>query len=416
VIQIISNSLRLILTRGINALALLGLVVIISRRLGPEIFGDFSFLNAIVLTGIVMAGYGLDSYLVREISRDKARGNRLLSTVLEFKALSSLLIFMCIIILFGYVLDAKGLMGFLSAFSVIVFFNTFSQSFWFYSDAFDNFRLHSTLWATSNILKVLMVLVILSFRESLSAVIYAIIFSEGVTLVLSYRSAATKYGIKFSFIPFDEIFHLLKRCFPLAIIFSLSAIYFRIDIIMLELLNGKHAVGQYAAAFKLVELLSIIPHTVCLAAFPSLSNNFIYNIDEYVRDSYKIMLFLGVSGLMLSLLVYFFSDAIIELIYGPAYRESANSFKIFSMVVVLLFINGYFAFLNLAGNQETLVALVLVAATFLNIILNFQFIPRYSHVGAVYATLFSEILILALYLVHHARFYVHKKNCQHDLQ
>lgn len=403
-IQILRNSLRLILTRGLNALALLGLVIIISRRLGPEIFGDFSFMNAVVLTGVVIAGYGLDTYLVREISRDHTRGNRLLSAVLEFKAISSLITFVGIIVLFGYILKTEELTGMIALFATVLFFNTLSQSFWFYGDAFSNFRLHASLWGMSNILKVSMVWLALLFLNGLNAVIHAIIFSECITFVISYLVVSKTHEIKLSFVPLRDIFHLLKQCFPMAVIFSLSAIYFRIDIIMLEFLSSKHAVGQYSAAFKLVEFFSIIPHTVCLAAFPGLSNDFIHNIDEYVKNSYKIMLLLGACGLILSLLIYAFSNDIIKAIYGPAYRESADSLEIFSMVLVLIFINGYFAYINLAGNRDKYVFFVLVSATFLNIILNFQFIPQYSHVGAVYATLFSEILILALYLIRQIKF------------
>ena len=405
--QIISNAIRLILTRGVNALALLGLTVVISRKLGPHLFGDFSFMNAIVLTGIVIAGYGLDTFLVREVSRDRKSGQALLSTVLSFKILSSLAVFSVSVVIFGYVFKSENLTRYIWLFSTVIFLNSISQTFWYYSDAFDNFRLHSVLWAASNVLKVVIVWVFLLVQISLSAAIFAIIFAEFVTMTVSYWATSAKYRLKLHFVAFGAVTRLFRRCFPMALIFGLSAIYFRIGIMMLELMDGKYAVGQYAAAFKMVELLSIVPHTVCLAAFPSLSVNFVDDMDEFFRNSSKILMFLGISGLFLSLLLYVFAGSVINLIYGSAYTEAVDALKIFAWIVLLLFVNGYFAYLNLAGNLEMFVASVIVSATVLHVFLNFHLIPQYSHVGAAYAALFSEILMLTLYLGH---FIVRKRN------
>ena len=79
------NSAYLFAARFINSLAILGLILLISRRLGPDIFGGYSFLTALIMTGIVVANFGLDTLLVREVSRDHSVGPKYLSSVLGFK-------------------------------------------------------------------------------------------------------------------------------------------------------------------------------------------------------------------------------------------------------------------------------------------------------------------------------------------
>jgi len=397
--QLTKNITYLFSARAVNAASIMALVLIISRRLGPDIFGGYSFLNAVIMTGIVVATFGLDTFMVREVSRGPFLGNQILSSVLGFKVISSLVVMASVGALFSFFLEDQAIIRLLAVFSIVICLNSLSQSFWYYGDAFQKFQFHASLWATSNVIKIPIVWFFISIEQELVMIIYALIIAEIISLIISGCLIRRRFKLVLDNLFFKSIPILLKKVWLLAVVFILSAIYFRIDMMMLEVMKGEKAVGIYSAGYKLIEFLSIIPGTVTIAALPGLSVDFSTNIEAFRLSLVRTIAMLGISGAVISSLLYGFSRQVILLLYGPLFSDSALSLRILSVVVFFIFVNGYFAYVAIATNNERAVALILVISTILNVLFNFYLIPRYSHVGAALSTLFSEILMLISYSI-----------------
>jgi len=397
--QLTKNAAILFSARLINALSILGIIVIISRYLGPDIFGGYSFLHAVVITGIVIANFGLDTFMVREISRDALQGNKLLISVLEFKIISSLVVIVGIAGIFSYVLKDTLLFRLLVIFSIVILFNALSQSFWFYGDAFQKFQYHASLWAFSNVIKVPLVWLFIAVEQELEMVIYGLIIAEAVSLIISYLWIRRCFRLILEKLSITVLLPLLKKAWPLAIIFILSALYFRIDMMMLEVMKGERAVGLYAAAYKLIEFLSIVPGTVTIAALPGLSSDFYANIENFRATFFKTAIILGIGGIAVGSFLYFFSHQVILTLYGPLFFDSVHSLSILSGVILFLFLNGYLAYVTIAADNDKAVVPILILSIMINVGLNFHLIPKYSHIGAAVATLLSEIVMFFAYIV-----------------
>jgi len=397
--QLAKNSAYLFSARCVNALAIMALTLIITRRLGPDIFGGYSFLNAVVMTGVVIANFGLDTFMVREVSRNTTEGNQLLSVVLGSKLVLSLMVMVAINAIFWLFLEQKTMVALLALFSIVVCLNSLSQSFWYYADAFQEFQVHAVLWASLNVIKVPLVWCFITIREDLSMVIYALIIAEVISLLISGCWTRLRFRIVFGKIPFKSMLPLLKRVWPMAAVFILSAIYFRVDMIILEVMKGEKAVGTYSAACRLIEFLSIIPGTVAMAALPGLATDYSDNRDVFRTKFFRTIVALGVVGAMTGSLLFLFSRHLILFLYGPLFSDSAVSLCILSGSVFFLFVNGYWAFAAISTNHEKRVASIVLVSTILNILMNICLIPRYSGVGAAISTLISEIFMLVLYVV-----------------
>ncbi len=397
--NLINNSIYLYFARIVNSLSIMALILIISRMLGPEIFGGYSFLNTVIITGIIISSFGLDTYFVRETSRDLNIGNQLLPSVLGFKIISSLIVIAGIFVVFNFILLDKYLVKLLLIYSIVICLNSLSQSFWYYGNAFQKFQFHAGLWAFSNIIKVPFVWIFILINQNLYMIVYALILSEIISLVVSGYTVQKYFNLYIFNVTFNDILPLLKKVWSLAIIFILSALYFRIDQMMLELMKGDRAVGIYSASFKLIEFLTIIPGTVTVAALPGLVSNYSENIDGFRNSFYRVITLLGVSGAVIGLLLYIFSKQIILLLYGALFFDSILSLNILSGVVFFLFVNGYLAYITIATNNDRAVVGILVVSTTLNVLLNYYLIPIYSHAGAAISTLISEIVMFLLYIV-----------------
>ena len=396
--QLVKNSAFLFGARLINSLSILALILIISRRLGPDIFGGYSFLNAVVMTGVVVANFGLDTLMVREVSRDPLQGNRFLSSVLGFKLISSLVVMAGLWALFKLLLDDQDMVRLLAVFSIVICLNSLSQSFWYYGDAFQKFQPHAILWASLNVIKVPVVWFGTSVRPELAMVVYALIIAEVISLIISGCWIKARFKLVIINPSFKSMLPLFKRAWPLAVIFILSAIYFRVDLMMLEVMKGNRAVGIYSAAYKLIEVLSIVPGTVTIAALPGLAADYYGNIEAFRVSFYRTTAWLGVGGGVIALFLYVFSEKVVLLLYGHSFFDSVVCLRILSMVIFFLFVNACLAYVMIASNNDRPVALILVISTILNVTFNLYLIPRYSYVGAAVSTMLSEILMLLCYV------------------
>jgi O-antigen/teichoic acid export membrane protein len=377
----------------------MGIVLIITRKLGPDVFGGYAFLNAVIMTSVVIANFGLDTLMVREVSRDSSQGNRFLFNALGFKVISSLLVMVSVWSIFRLLWDNEAMIRLLAAFSIVIFLNSLSQSFWYYGDAFQEFQLHAFLWALLNVIKVVSVWLVVSCRQGLTAVIYALVIAEFISLMISGWWVRLHFRLVLSHLSLKSMRLLFKKVWPLAIVFILSALYFRVNLMMLEVMKGEKAVGIYAAAYKLIEFFAIIPGTVTVAALPGLAADYPANIEAFRTSFYKTLTALSVVGGAIGLFLYLFSKQIIPLLYGPLFSDSVLSLRILSGAVFFMFVNGYLAYVTIATNNDKPVALILIVSTILNVVFNYYLIPRYSHVGAAFATLFSEVCMVLLYVV-----------------
>jgi len=319
--------------------------------------------------------------------------------VLGFKVISSLVVMAAMCALFKLLLDDQDIVRLLAVFSVVICLNSLSQSFWYYGDAFQKFQFHSILWASSNVIKVPIVWFFISLRESLSMVIYALVIAELISVLMSACWICLSFRLALSNLSFKSMAPLLRKGWPLAVVFILSAIYFRIDLIMLEVMKGEKVVGIYSAAYRLIEFLSIIPGTVTIAALPGLAADYSTDMENFRAGFYKTLAVLGVGGGAIGLVVYLFSKQIVLLLYGPLFSDSVVSLSILSGVVFFLFVNACLSYVTIASNNDRPVALILVISTVLNILLNLYLIPRYSHVGAAVSTLLSEVSMLLFYII-----------------
>ena len=383
----------------VNVIAQLGIVVLISRRLGPDAFGEFAFMNAVVMTGTVAAIFGLDTFMVREVSRDAARGNRLLWTILRFKTVSSVVVIGVVFILFRFVLDTRSISNLLTLFSVAICLNARAQSFWFYGDAFNRFKIHAFLWAGSNLVRLGFIWLLFFYDTNLRMVIYAIILAETVGLMISFATVKTIFKVRSVHVPVQDLLELLIKCYPMALIFILSVLYFRMDLIMLKLIYTAGEAGYFAATLRIVEFVAIIPGTIYMAAFPVLSKNYVHDRKAFYASVRKSILMLGPFAILISLITLFLAPGIIDILYGDAFAEAANSLRIMSGVIFLLFFSGYFAYFHMSTGNEKYVAAILFVAALFKATCNYVLIPQYGADGAAFTAMLSETLIVILYII-----------------
>jgi O-antigen/teichoic acid export membrane protein len=176
-----------------------------------------------------------------------------------------------------------------------------------------------------------------------------------------------------------------------------SVLYFRLDIVMLQLMTEEKVVGFYSAAYKLFEVVVILPHSFMLVLFPNLVEEYHTDRSRFRNSSKKALAMYSLIGGGITLVLWGFSREIILLIYGDKFLPSIAMLNILSWAVFLFFINFLLSNILITSGRETINTWNLLGATILNITLNLVLIPQYGAIGAAWSTVFCEaVLILAL--------------------
>ena len=97
---------------------------------------------------------------------------------------------------------------------------------------------------------------------------------------------------------------------------------------------------------------------------------------------------------LIVLFFYVFHDGLIQITFGNSFKDSSNILMLLSIGLIPMF-NAFLrsSYLTITGNQKIILYTTMLSAI-LNIILNYFFINIFEVVGAVYATVLTQILSL----------------------
>jgi O-antigen/teichoic acid export membrane protein len=372
----------------------------LARYLGTVGFGKYSFVFAYIAFFGVITDLGLQTILVREISRDPSNASKLFGNAYIMKLTLSIFavaLSMIVITLMSYPTDTTTYI-YIASFTLL--FLSFSE---FYDAIFQvNLRMEYSIIAklAFKVLSAGLIIWIILSHGSLMQVLIALVFSEMAKTLLSYLFSRKFVRPRFA-IDFGLWKYLFKEALPVALTSLIWVIYNRIDVVMLSMMTGDAEVGLYSAAYKLADPLSLIPHALMISLFPIMSASFITSKERLVKSYRLSFKYLLIITLPIAMGVSILSDKFIFLIYGADFSGSAAALKI--LIWALVFISGSTIFGHLlpAIGKQKQVTYITALCAFGNITLNFVLIPLMSYVGASIATVVTALLafILGFYFV-----------------
>ena len=399
----IQNTFYIFAGRITNAIFLFLLTLVVSRQLGPALFGVFSFLTTVVMAASCFANLGLDTWMVREVTKNSERGRYYLSNILGLKVAASLITIVLISLVFQLTNLPENTHRLLLVILASVLFNSLSQALWHYGNCFKRFVYHSSLWATSNIIKSFFGITLVLLYKEIEPLVYGLVIAEALALIVSFFVIRKKFGSFAIEFDFESWKNFLTRAGPIAFGMIFSVLYFRLDIVMLQMMTEEKIVGWYSAAYRFYEVTLILPHSFMLVLFPTLVEE--YNIDrlkfkESLQKAIRIFSLIG-GGIAAGL--WFFSGEIIMLVYGEKFSQSIGILNILAPAVFLFFMNFLLSNVLITSNREKINTWNLVFATSLNVTLNLLLIPKYGAEGAAWATVFCEGILVLLMSVQISR-------------
>lgn len=365
---------------------------LITGYLGQDGFGQYSTMLAFFAFFSALADLGLNSVTAREISRENADEKNILDKVFSLRLTSSFVVFLLsplLLVFFNYSRDLKT--GILIAAGAVVF-STMSQmlnGIFQKRLAMDKVALVEFAGKLFQVgLIVLIVKNNLGFLSVVMAFFLALCFNAIGVLLLSRRYV--KFRPHFDFAYWKNF---LEESLPMGATAVITFMYFKLDTILLSVLQPSAHVGIYNVAYKIIENLIFFPAMLAGLILPILSRFIFANREQFkdIADKTFIVFLLIIAPIIVG--TFFLASDIIHIVSGSGFSESILVLRILIFALGFIFFGHFFTMLLVVGNaQKKLMQMLLIAAAF-NIALNMIFITRYSYIGAAYASLATETFV-----------------------
>lgn len=259
------------------------------------------------------------------------------------------------------------------------------------------------------------VLMITRLLVSLFVIIYLVVGRqmglEGILIGqicghISYFILVLRFSIRNSRINFDTklIANLITFSIPLIFALVSSVIITITDRYCLKSLATMEDVGVYSAAYKIANTLLLIFGAMQMALTPM----FYQKMEDPNRLRFysKIITYSVYVGMILTLGISFFGLEIIKVLSrNPDYWLANNAIPVLSFSLLFGMVRYYIAhFLSIAKRTRQ-IALITIFVAIVNLGINLLLIPRYSYMGAAFATLFAQLLFLLLMYYYGQKYY-----------
>ncbi len=360
------------------------------RYLGPERYGVYAYALSFVNLFGSLAALGIESIAVRELSRSEERAGDLLGSAMALRVLSGLASAALAVGLSLVVADTADQRAAVSvaAIGLALQFPTALDG-WFQARILRRPTALVRLWSAlgTAAAKGLFVLAALP----LSAFLWLYVANHVVTGIgmlaafRRHRPAALRLRAHGA-----AMKKLLAESWPMLVAGLSVTVYMKIDQVMLGEMQGSAAVGLYATAANLSELWYFLPMAVASSAFPVIvqaaSAGDQANLDKRMQLLYDGMVLLSYA---IALPLAVLAVPITVAFFGETYTAAGEILAVHIWSFVFVALGSARARYLVARDMVRFSMVSTSLGALLNVVLNLLLIPRFSGVGAAWATLAS---------------------------
>ena len=391
------NTLIQILGKGISIILGFITVGLLTRYLGQEGFGNFTLVFAYLSLFGIIADFGLQLTMVRELAK-KIAPQSIYGTYFWLKVIlvifSTLLAIICLLFLpysyflkIGIIVASMGVaVGVLNTYGAVIF-----QA---------NLRLDlvTAMDVLTKIVTTIFVVLFVFLKFGFYSILVTILIGNlaGTVLIIFLIKKLITFNLAFDL---NLAKKLIIQSFPVGLISVLALFYFKIDTLILSIFRGATEVGIYGLAYKIIENLLVLWGFYMATLYPLLSNLLskrkTIEAGELWRKS--LLISLGFSATII-VIGYIFAPLVIQILGGREFGGSVIALRILLFSIPLFFVNNLFYHTFLAKNETRRPLLAISSSLIFNLILNLIFIPKWGYIAAAFNTLIAEEFLLVFYL------------------
>jgi O-antigen/teichoic acid export membrane protein len=403
--RVAKNSLAPIVLNLFNRAIEMAFAALMARILGPVGNGRYATAVNIYLWFDIIANFGLDMYLMREVARQRERTWELFLTTSALR----LLLFLAAFPLLG---------GFLAAWqsleaplaretvwaTVLLYLGLLPGSLAYgLAAVFRGHEKHeypAAVQTVTTIIKVTLGVLVLVGGLGIVGLAGASIVTNfctlGILAVMAYRLLG-RAGVRPALqVPLWRA--MVAESWPLMLSLLLQALFPGVNVLLLQRLQGDAVVGWYDAARKWLDALNIIPSFFTIAIFPLMARLAVED-REALRTAYRLSVkLLTAVAVPTAILVALLATPLVGVLSGSAFLpHGAVALRLMVWSILFGWFNSLTNYVLIALNRQRYVFLASGARVAFTVAANLLLTGRYSYVASAGILIAGEALLAVLF-------------------
>lgn len=392
--QFAANVLAQGLARVLSIACNLALVLVVARLMGAETFGRFSYVLAFITVGATLADLGTTAVLARGLALvdGPGRGRYLGNYILMRAALAAAVMAGCVAAALWLPQAGTQAALLIAAFGLPVLASRFFEPI---------FQVVGRPWLSlwPNIAFGVAQLVVVGLVVADPAMSVASLTTLFVASNAVYTCLAVVLMLRHVHPDWRPDRALMAQILALALPMGVGALFttlaIRMDVFVLERLHGVLALGQYSAAYRILDLAVFVSVTLTTPLIPILSREIVSHRDRAMALSRLFVQAACALALPLAIIVPTVAMPLVTAVFGPGYADAALPLSILVWNVLLVALALIGTAVNLANGEVNHAYWVAPAGALVAVILNLALVPRFGAAGAAGAALGTQAAMLA---------------------
>ena len=366
----------------------------VCRVIEADGIGQINFFQSIISYISLFTCLGIPMYAIREIARDRSDVVQMNRTAMEILLLHSMLTLVGYAIVAILCLTVPQIQVNIPLFlilSLTIFFTAIGCE-WFYR-GIEDFKY---ITIRGLIIKTVSVVLLFIFVKSKTDLLYYGCYTVfGVLGGNIFNFFRLRKYIHRENIIFSEL-HIKRHIKPVLKVFSFSvvtSIYLQLNTVLLGFLKNALAVGYFAAATKVMQMLLTMSACLGSAMMPRASHLIAENKeDEFNRLIQKSYDFTLAIALPMTIGLIFCAPSLITALCGVKFEHSILPSQIIAPIILMVAISNVFGIQVLFPKGKiNIVTLCCGIGAVADLILNLCLIPFFSYIGTSIAYLGAEV-------------------------
>ena len=366
----------------------------VCRVIEADGIGQINFFQSIISYISLFTCLGIPMYAIREIARDRSDVVQMNRTAMEILLLHSMLTLVGYAIVAILCLTVPQIQVNIPLFlilSLTIFFTAIGCE-WFYQgiEDFKYITIRGLIIKTVSV--VLLFIFVKSKTDLLYYGCYTVFGVLGGNIFNFYR--LRKYIHRENII-FSEL-HIKRHVKPVLKVFSFSvvtSIYLQLNTVLLGFLKNALAVGYFAAATKVMQMLLMMSSCLGSVMMPRASHLIAENkedeLNRLIQKSYDFTLAIA---LPMTIGLIFCAPSLITALCGVKFEHSILPSQIIAPIILMVAISNVFGIQVLFPKGKiNIVTLCCGIGAVADLILNLCLIPFFSYIGTSIAYLGAEV-------------------------
>ena len=366
----------------------------VCRVIEADGIGQINFFQSIISYISLFTCLGIPMYAIREIARDRSDVVQMNRTAMEILLLHSMLTLVGYAIVAILCLTVPQIQVNIPLFlilSLTIFFTAIGCE-WFYQ-GIEDFKY---ITIRGLIIKTVSVVLLFIFVKSKTDLLYYGCYTVfGVLGGNIFNFFRLRKYIHRENIIFSEL-HIKRHIKPVLKVFSFSvvtSIYLQLNTVLLGFLKNALAVGYFAAATKVMQMLLMMSSCLGSVMMPRASHLIAENKeDEFNRLIQKSYDFTLAIALPMTIGLIFCAPSLIMALCGVKFEHSILPSQIIAPIILMVAISNVFGIQVLFPKGKiNIVTLCCGIGAVADLILNLCLIPFFSYIGTSIAYLGAEV-------------------------